>query len=381
MDFFFLTIIMQLSKEEIQHIVTLLLHPDSKNQELAFVLLEQYPEVIPTIIKPIEVFLVFNPKDEKLNELVKKILPSFSIQQSPIYALSLNDNLPNNSLELLEQYGEEYQQWIALDIERTKIYARFAQLGGLMCQQPNLILKYFHLTLQYFPKEEFYWLRMVDTFLSCPNNLEGIKQYKNQLIDAYNTAFELLPNSNTLVKLANFYQNNLEEMEKAKQTWERCLKLYPHDSEPLLGYATYYIKLTNWIKAKELATQALAILYTHPYSDREPAYTLLGTIEWKGFNNTDIAADYFEKAYEENEDRPDTIKQLAIFFLETKNDDLALKWHLKLLFLQPFDIFLLCQIAVLYAQTGNSEQAKNYYQQVLELAPDYGPASEGLALL
>lgn len=367
----------KLNKKEIENIAVLLLSPDSKNIELALALLEQHSYAIPIILKQIEVFLIFNPKQKELEYLVKEFIPNFELKKSPIFALSLND-FSDEALNLLEKYGAEYEKWIALDIDRTKVYAKFAELVGGATKKIELAIKYFNLTLHYFPKEEFYWLRMADTLCSITKGTTAIYQYKNKVINAYNKAFELNPTSFTLVQLANFYQNNLADLEMAKKTWEKCLERYPQHSEPLLGYTEHLVKAKDWTKAQKIAHQYLEALQPKPYLDFQTIYLLLATIEWKGFNRLETAENYYQQAYQENEDVPEPIEQLADFYLKNKELEKALIWHQKLLLFQPFNILLLCQLAELSQQIGKLAAAKSYYQQILDIAPNYEPALKGL---
>lgn len=367
----------QLTEKEIQNISVLLLSPDSKNIELALTLLEQNTYAIPFIIKQIEVFLIFNPKQKKLKRLVRSVIPSFELRNSPIFALSFNE-FSGEVLDALETHGGEYEQWIAQDVERTKVYAKFAELVGGATRQVNLAIKYFNLTLKYFPTEEFYWLRMADTLRSITKDSNAVHQYKQQIITAYNKAFELNPSSFTLVELAYFYQNNIGDWEMAKQTWEKCLSLYPQHKEPLLGYTEYFVKTKNWTKAKEVAEKCLEAFQPYPYLDFQSIYLFLGTIEWKGFNNLEAAESYYQQAHLQNEDMPEPVEHLANFYLENNRLEKALVWLKKQLDFQPFNILLLCKLAEFCTDLGLEEEARDYYQQALDIAPNYEPALKGL---
>jgi len=377
----------KLSKKEIQNIAQLLLSPNSKNIALAKALLEQHQYAIPEIIKPIEVFLVFNPNEKELTEWIKNVLPNFDFLHSPVFALHLalhkSDLLVAHRLYLNNfiEHGDAYEQLIAQDSDRAKVYSKLATLLSSQMDEYELAIKYYKTSLKHLPERHFVYLNLANILIHHPPQKASIESLKDEIIGYFNKAFELKPDGNILYSLAIFYQKHLKDLKQAEATWDKCLKHFPNFGAALTAYANLNVDLKNWDKAKELAECSWALLKTYTYKNKDEVLCTLGFIEWQGFQNHEAAEKYFEMSLKENEYYSKPLEYLCELFLELEDYPKAIKWHKRALEQLPLDILLMEELANLYLKIHDREEAKYYFEEILEVAPNYPPAVDGLKLL
>ena len=81
-----------------------------------------------------------------------------------------------------------------------------------------------------------------------------LQEYENAK-DYYRRALD----PNALIKLANLYQNQLDDSKNAEMTYEECLKLHPNNEQCLYQYGNLMLKQHNYQKAKGLIQRCLEI--------------------------------------------------------------------------------------------------------------------------
>lgn len=377
----------KLSPKEIQNIAELLHSPDSKNISLALNLLEHHQYVIPELIKPIEVFFIFNSKEKALMEWLSTAVPNYSWEESPVYILYL----ANTVLELLDEHypalkrfiaqGSDYETWIVKENRRASIYSTLARKLSTNLSENGLAATYHRLTLKYLPNEVRTYLTLADLLTFNPPQNSTVEDYKDEIISYYDKAFGLKEDGTILYSVAIFYQKHLKDQALAELAWKRCLDFFPRYADAIVAYAEFQIDQKNWKRAKELAEQGWELQKNISYKNTDEVLYALGIIAWKGFKNYDAAEQYFEKSLEKNKYHFKPLESLCELFLEIKDYTKAIKWHKLALEQQPLDILLMEELAYLYLTMSDEEEARSYFEEILEIAPNYPPAIEALDLL
>lgn len=373
----------KLNLEEISKIPALLLSPDEANREIALQLLEQHSYAIPSILAAIEIFLAFHAAYNFL-PIVQKALPSFKLEESPIYLIYLIENNADylhSTQAVLKRFSVNelnYRPWLLNDSTKAVVYA---SIGEAFCQHESLFEKglfYYQLAINNSslnPNSTVKYLALLQKKYTLDNSLEA---HKAEIIAHYNKAYQEQPQQELLYQLALFYQNNLGDKVAATATWERCILAYPKFNRAFFTYAQFQMTEKKWAKAKALAQKSLDLTQSGAYYNLDEIYYLLGCIEWKGFQAIAAAEKYFEKALEENEFYFQPLEALMELSLENEDYTKAIRWYKVALKETPFDISLMLKLAELYLEIYDLEQAAYYYTEILELNAAYPPALEGL---
>lgn len=373
----------KLSSEEISKIPDLLLSLDDNNQNIALQLLELHPYAIPKLLIPIEVFLAFYPESQLIN-LVQQVLPGFQLEKSPIYLLHLilnNGDYTHTDKNLFKRFAINelnYRPWLLKTPARAAVYA---EVGTIFCQHSDLFekgLQYYELAINNGAKTSHIMLCYLASLQEKYTANSTLEIHKTQIITHYNQIYQEQPHQDILYNLASFYQHNLNDKLAAIETWKRCIQLYPKFNRAIFALAHFLFEENKWEEAKNFALKSLHLTLSGVYYNLDETYYLLGAIEWKGFQNLPAAETYFEKALEENEFYYQPLQALMELSLENEAYTKAIRWHKLALQESPFDIPLMLQIAELYLEVYDLEQARLYYSEILELNAAYPPALEGL---
>lgn len=373
----------KLSLEDILKIPALLFSPNEANKSIAVQLLEQHSAAIPSILAPLEVFLVFHP-EYKLLATVQQVLPSFNLAESPIYLIYLianNKDYLQCSQSILKRFSINelnYRTWLLADPQKASAYAA---VGEVFCLHENLFekgLTYYQLAMQHSPNKTdstLSYLALLQKKYTLNNTVDA---HKAEIIACYNETYETQAAQEILYRLALFYQEQLNDKTAATATWERCIQAFPRFNRAFFAYAQFKMAQQNWTKAKALAQESLNLALSGAYYNLDEIYYMLGCIEWKGFQDSTAAEQYFEKALEENEFYFKPLEALMELSLEKEAYTKAIRWHKVALKETPFDISLMLKLAELYLKIYDLEEASSYYTEILELNATYPPALEGL---
>lgn len=373
----------KLSLEEILKIPVLLLSPDEANKMIAIQLLEQHPYAIASILTPIEVFLAFHTEFQFL-PILKKALPNFKLEESPIYLVYLianNRDYLDSTPTVLKRFSVNelnYRTWLLNDPQKATVYA---SIGEAFCQHEHLFdkgLVYYQQAINNSPiniATTLKYLELLQKKYTLKNTLES---HKEEMVAHYNQAYEEQAHQEILYHLALFYQKKLNDKAAATAAWERCIQAFPRFNRAFFVFAQFQVAEKKWAKAKALAEESLNLSLSGAYYNLDETYYLLGCIERDGFQAISAAEKHFEKALEENEFYAHPLEALMELALETEDYTKAIRWHKVALKETPFDISLMLKLAKLYLEIYDLEQASYYYTEILALNSAYPPALEGL---
>lgn len=373
----------KLSQEEISKIPDLLLSPYESNQKIAVQLLEQHPYAIASILVPVEIFLAFH-SEYKLLPIVQQAIPTFKLEESPIYLIYLIENngdylqSTKTTLNRFLIHELNYRPWLLMDALKA---AAYAFVGEVFCQYDHWLEKgllYYELSMQNSTPNTDSTLRYLDLLQKKYTLNNSLETHKMEIIAHYNQAYSQQADQNLLYHLALFYQDQLKDKIAASATWERCLQAYPRFNRAVFAYAQFQMTEKQWAKARALTLKSLSLAQSGAYYNLDEIYYLLGCIEWHGFQDASKAETYFEKALEENEFYFQPLEALMELSLEKEDYTKAIRWYKIALKETPFDIPLMLKLAELYLEIYDLEQAAYYYTEILELNAAYPPALEGL---
>ena len=181
--------------------------------------------------------------------------------------------------------------------------------------------------------------------------------------------------------LSYFYDNQMNDFKKSEQYYLQGIQQYPQ-SALLSGYAMLLLEYRQYEKALKQAHLAEEVISQKQIvRGAEHTYDSLGHIYWKGFDNTEKAKFYFDKAIRVMKSHQPSWQGAIAMFTEKKNFAKMMEWKKRLLATNPHNIMLLVEIAQHYAAENYLNEAKEYYQKALDIHPHYHIALDGLAAL
>jgi tetratricopeptide (TPR) repeat protein len=378
----------RLSLEEIQNIAPLLLSPDDKNVRLALSLLEAHPYALPEIKEAVLIFALFNPEEKELTRWIASAFPALDLKKHPAYSLAAAlfdynyaSYLPQEKdLKEFMEAQAPYEKYIASNPKWAEAYEQLArQIKNRYPSNYSLVLPYFRKARKYFPDSYSAAFSLAHSLHYHPSPFEKIESYATEVLEGYAKAYETYPLAKALYAIAVFYHDHLKDEAKAKDYYQLCIKNHPNYPFAYNGWAELLLEQNQAQKAKELALQGLEKLS----SDEEKEHLLdtLGHIEWKGFQNYQQAASYFSKAVEINPLHWESITGAAEMFFEIQDYANAANWYAVALNRQPQNLDILKQLALIQEYLGKIELARDYYNKILAIIPNFPLALEALKRL
>lgn len=216
----------KLTDKEIENIGALLLSADSKNVELALVLLEQNQYAIPKIIDEISVFIFFNPGITKLPEWIQNELPNYALKDNPAFIFTLD---PFNELEHLLKLQTENK--IKINWQKLLHLAR-----QVWFMQENHLFYHRKTELRY--------------SLACIE-WKGFQNYK-LAEEIFKEALEDYDGDTKAVELAIEMFLEANHLKKAIEWSELLLQKKPFDIFVLMSLADLYFQNKDYTKAKKI---------------------------------------------------------------------------------------------------------------------------------
>jgi tetratricopeptide (TPR) repeat protein len=377
-----------LNLKEIQNIAALLLSPDDSNVRLALSLLEAHPYALSEIKEAVLIFSLFNPEEKKLARSIEKTFPALDLKKHPVYPLAAAlfdynyaSYLPQEKdLKYFIEAQDPYETYIASNPKWAEAYEQLArQIKNRYPNNYSLVLPYFRKARKYFPESYSAAFSLAHSLHYNPSPFEKIEDYAAEVLDGYAKAYEIYPLAKALYAIAVFYHDNLKEEAKASHYYELCIKNHPNYPFSYNGWAELLLEQNQALKAKELALKGLEKLSDD--EEKEHLLDTLGHIEWKGFQNYQQAAIYFSKAIEINPLHWESIIGAAEMFFEIKDYAHAANWYDVALNRQPKNLEVLKQLALIQEHLGNTSMAKDYYDKMLAIIPNFPLAIKALERL
>lgn len=185
-------------------------------------------------------------------------------------------------------------------------------------------------------------------------------------IAEYLKAIELAPNNPDVYNFLGLAYLFNGQYQEAIASLEKVLQLDPTYSDAHNNLGMVYNEIGNHGKAIEEFRLALQ---NPNYLNRERAYYNLGNIALAQ-KNYDEAIFCFSKAVEANPEMADAYYRLGVAFEEIGRVDQAMENYQHAIKLQPINLEANYSIALLYFKLNNDEKAKDYFYQVVTLAPN-----------
>lgn len=377
-----------LNLEEIQNIALLLLSPDEHNIQLALSLLESHRYALPQIKDAVLIFALFNPKEKKLARWIEEDFPALDLKQHPVYPLAAalfdynyGHYLPSEKeLKKCMEEQEAYESYIISNPKWTEAYEHLGQ--QIKNHYPNnydLVLPYFRKARKYLPDSYSAAFSLAHSLHYTPSPFEKVEDYAQEVLDGYAKAYETYPLAKALYAIAVFYDDYIQDKDQATHYYQLCIEKHPNYPFAYNAWAELLLSQNEIHKAKELALQGLDKLSSK--EDKEHLLDTLGHIEWKGFQNYTQAERYFSKAIEINPLHWESIIGAAEMFFEIKDYPNAAKWYEVALNRQPKNLNVLQQLALIEEQLEHKEAALGYYNNILQLVPNFPLAIQAIERL
>jgi tetratricopeptide (TPR) repeat protein len=377
-----------LNFDEIQKIAPLLLSPDDNNVQLALSLLETHRYALPKIKDAVLIFALFNPEEKKVARWIAKDFPALDLKMHPVYPLAAAlfeynyaHHLPQEKdLKQLIEAQAPYEKYIASNLKWAEAYEQFAR--QIKTRYPNnysLVLPYFRKARKYFPNSYSAAFSLAHSLHYNPSPFEKIENYAIEVLEGYAKAYETYPLAKALYAIAVFYHDHVKDAIKAEHYYQLCIKNHPSYPFAYNGWAELLLGQNQAQKAKKMALQGLAKLTSD--EEKEHLFDTLGHIEWKGFQNYEQAAFYFSRAIEINPLHWESIIGAAEMFFEINDYNKANDWYIVALNRQPKNLEVLKQLALIQESLKNLALAKDYYNKILAIIPNFPLATEALERL
>lgn len=187
---------------------------------------------------------------------------------------------------------------------------------------------------------------------------------ENEAVDDYITAADIDDNFMAAAKLADYYIEKGNDGEAIKYL-HKVLNASPDMTLAKFRLAVLLAKIGKTDEAEKYFTAILEFL-----NDKEKLFVLkkLANIAFEN-KNYDSAEQYFQKAFELDGD-VQTAFSLAIVAESAGQDDIAVKWYLKILDKRPDFAEARKRLAILYLRKGESDKALAQIDKVEELFRD-----------
>jgi Tfp pilus assembly protein PilF len=208
-----------------------------------------------------------------------------------------------------------------------------------------------------------------ELFQAMANCYSHMKLF-DKAMEYYEKALDINPNNAiTNFNYALLFHNNFKNPQKAKVYYEKALKIVPNNLKVLNNYAILLMdKLSNPKKAKVYYEKALKI---DPNNIK--VLNNYSVLLYKYFDNKEQAMINFKKIIENDPNNIDVNLNYAIL-LETKfNDIKGAYYHYKKALKNNREnpIFHLKYAIFLIEKYCNFEEAKDQFEKVYEIEPDY----------
>ena len=366
-----------LSKEELDKLPQLLLHTDPANIELGLTLLRQHPDAIPQLRRPLEVAAFLSPRWQEFRTLLQ-----LDSNHAPLHILRLALECPPLQAQEYEQIVQfiqiepEYRPWLLQLEEGPHVYAALAQALAPLEEFRGAAHAY------YDAQQANTHLDYADFLRRFPPLGQTIDHYKDKVLHHYQLACDLRYDHAILKRLADFHEQELQHPEAARQVWESYYQKDPNNVLALLDHMRLEIREKCWPRAQQLGEKLLGIHQATGLGFfADDFFYQLGLVAWKGQQDPKTAIHWMEQALVENRYFTEPLQALMALTLAQEDHTAALRWHKMALEQAPHDVFLLMKLGELSTLIDQTDQARLYYRDILELNPYYQPAVEALEQL
>ncbi len=191
-------------------------------------------------------------------------------------------------------------------------------------------------------------------------------------LERYQNAYPAAPSTGKLLGSAYLRLNNLD---KAINSLENARKTQPRDPQLLIMLGNAYLKKQKHYKAVELFSLALESDSSSPAAGKGLGLSQLG------MGDTQLGLESLQRTFEQNPAATEAGVILAITLLKERRYQQAIPIAEGLLQKAPDNLILKNLLASAYISVGQSDQARELYQQLIELDPQFLPAQINLAKL
>lgn len=377
-----------LSPEELENVKALLLSPDSSNVALAVALLQEQPEAVESLLLPLEIALTYSTPKQEIVDLLQQydsltpwrtLLPLYAFYNTIAEPQALEEH--QTIIRRFVQQEPSYRPYLLADNKKAILYVDGATFIAPVAEFVDDAHAFYTLALAHLPADSYLYYNYADLLRKHPPSIPTYPNNQHNITSYYRRAYFIKKERHILSRLADYYTQDLKDLDAARHTWQWCLREDPHYGAAWVTLAKLEVEEEQWSVAQELLQEALNLKELGVWVEIDQVYHLLGLIAWRGEEDLPRASQYFEKALEENKYFAAPLEALLQVLIETKDYQKAIRWHRVALELQPMNLFLLLKLALLYFKTENYDKAADTYREILESHPNYGPALEGLAQL
>lgn len=189
---------------------------------------------------------------------------------------------------------------------------------------------------------------------------------KQQVKAAFNDLNQALLLDSTSAKVHEAkgeYHLLLDQLTRARDEWETCLKYDPQNSACLMRLSRLMIAMNRFDRALELVNRQLQNDKNDPR-----AYFMKGMIVRDRNKDTALALQYFQQAIDLDQDYFDAVDMMAVT-LTHQNDTLAKFYYDRLLELDPERADTYYKIGVYHMNQDEPNRALEAYTQAIKLNP------------